>query len=36
MDSLDRFFETYERWMPRSFGDMLAAVVLVFFVWMVV
>jgi hypothetical protein len=29
MESLDRFFEVYERLMPPHFGDVMVAVVLV-------
>jgi hypothetical protein len=37
MESLDRFFDAWERVMPRSFGDVFAALVLVSFVtWIVV
>lgn len=28
MESLDRFFDVYERLAPRNFGDVLAAVIL--------
>jgi hypothetical protein len=37
MESLDRFFDVYERIVPRCFGDVLAAVVVVSVVaWVVV
>jgi len=37
MESLDRFFDVWERLLPRNFGDVAAALVLVSFVaWIVV
>jgi hypothetical protein len=37
MESLDRFFDVWERMLPRSFGDVMAALVLVSVVaWIVV
>jgi hypothetical protein len=37
MESLDRFFEGWERVLPRGFGDVMAALILMSFVaWIVV
>ena len=37
MENLDRFFDVWERVLPRNFGDVLAAFVFVSFVaWIVV
>ncbi len=37
MENLDRFFDVWERVLPRSFGDVIAALVLMSVVaWIVV
>lgn len=37
MESLDRFFDVWERVLPRNFGDVLAAFVVMSFVaWIAV